>query len=332
MGRTFKQLHAELLDNFPDMNTFQAKIYVNRAWKDVRDSRQWSFLVKEGVLFSPAAIATGTFSITQFSASVQASAAAITALTGLTSPVITKRQIRFSSGPIYNISTYVDGTGAMTLDRIVRETTDTAAAYSLYRCYYGLPEDGTGAEVSDFLRYNSIYNPQISDYFRGINQDRTLLNRIDPQRSNVGNNPYYMFSYKGDSSNNPQWEMWPHPTAAGAYLCSYQQRGIDLTDTDTLPAVIPDQLVLEKAMSYGCEWAYKNSARYPNLKGVNWLLMKERHDKVYSNVSSKETGMLEVAQRNDEEMFPMNNIIDYRSYTNGPVGDDLRNGYYSITP
>lgn len=338
MSLNFGEMWGEVLQTFPNLSPFLAKRFVQRAVIDIYTSHQWSFLTAEGVLFSPAEIATGTFSIVQFSNTITADALAITSLNGLSNPILTKRQIRFGGfGQIYNIigvDANFASNGILTLDRPVVDPTNTSSPYMVYRCYYGPPQDGVfGAETTDFIRYNTIYNPAISDWFRGIQVPRDILNKKDPQRTVVGNNPYYLFTYKGSSDGTPLFEMWPHPTSAGAFLCSYQRAGVTLSaNTDTLPIVIPDDLVLEKSLYYGCLWANKNQSRYPELSGVNWMLLAQAHKRAYSNISSKEPGILEITQRQDEEVFPQSLIIDDRSFTNFAVGTDDRTGFYSINP
>lgn len=330
MSKTFKQLYLELSGNIPKLPVDLAKTYINQAYQDARDSKLWGFLQDEGVLFSPSAISSGLIAVTQFSKNFQANATAITALNTLTNPVITKRQIRFSSGgAIYSVATYNSGTGAGTLNRIYRESTSSGTSYQLYRAYYGLPEDGTGNEVTDFVRYNKIYNPAISDWFRKINQPISILDQLDPQRSNSGN-PYYLFIR--DSINNiPQFEMWPHPMSSGTYIVNYQRKGVDLSaDSDTLPFVLPDRMVMEKALELGCLWANKNQGRYLELKGSNWLVTAKYHATRYSNIDQRNPGMLEIAQRNDEELNPQSVIVDDYSYGNVAIGDDEKTCYTSI--
>lgn len=333
MSLTYQDFWSEIKQTFPNLSPFLAQRFVQRSVIDIYTSHQWSFLQEEGVLFSPAIITTGTFSITQFSNQITANAAAITALTGLVNPLITKRQIRFGV-QIYNILSFDSGTGIIELDRPVVDSTNAAATYRLYRCYYGPPMQGiNGVEVTDFMRYNTIYNPAISSYFRDVQAPRDILNQKDPQRNVVGNNPYFLFTYKGSSDGTPQFEMWPHPFSAQAYLCSYQRRGIQLTNaTDTLPLVIPDDLVIQRASYYGCLWAMKNQSRYPELKGVNWMLAAKEHDREYSNISAQSPGILEITQRQDEEVFPQSLIIDDRTYNNFAIGDDDKTGFFSITP
>jgi hypothetical protein len=296
MAITYKDFYLELANAIPKLPVPLAKRFVNRALHDIYDSRQWSFLKDEGILYSPAVITSGSFSVIQFSNIVTANAAAITALNNLNNPLLTKRQIRFGSGatPIYNIavvSPTFSSDGILYLDRPYKESTNTAIGYRCYRCYYSPPEtttiasDGTATtgETTDFIRFNDIYNPTNNRYFHLPVLSRELLDRKDPLRAVTGNIPYYLFAYK-TINNIPQFEMWPHPQAAQAYPCSYQRKGLDFSsDTTTLPLIIPDELLMERALFYGCEWASKNSMRYSELKGINWRLEQASHKVTYSN-------------------------------------------------
>ena len=335
MSTDFQTFWGEIKNTFPNLSPFLAKRFVQRAVIDIYNNHQWSFLQAEGVLFSPSIITTGLFSVTQYSNSIIASTLAKTALTGLANPLLTSRQIRFST-EIYNIidASSIATTGELLLDRPVLELSNILQTYQIYRCYYGPPLTGiNGVETTDFLRYNSIYNPNISGFFLGIQLPREQLNRIDPQRSNVGNNPFYLFTYKSSLEGTPLFEMWPHPTSQGVYLCSYQRSGSTLSNpTDTLPIIIPDDLVLEKAMWYGCLWADKNKSQFDELKGTNWLLLAQQHKKNYSNLSSSDPGILQITQVRDEEAFPQSIIIDTRTFNSKIVGDDDRTGFYSINP
>lgn len=336
MGSDFQTLWGEVLQTFPNLSPFLAKRFIQRSVKDIYNSHQWSFLNAEGVLFSPEVINTGTFSITQFSNTITANPTAITALDNLNNPILTKRQIRFST-ELYNIiliDPSFSSNGVLTLDRPVLDSTSTTSSYQVYRCYYGPPQSGVnGIEVTDFLRYNSIYNPSISSWFTGtIPTPSELLDKRDPQRMSF-DNPFKLYTHAAKNDGTPQFEMWPHPLAAAAYIVSYQRLGIVPTlPTDTLPLIIDDDLVLQKAFWYGCLWAHKNQARYDDLKGVNWLLAAAQHNKEYSNISSASPGVLERTQIMDEESYPSSIIVDERSYGNFAVGTDEAVGFYSINP
>jgi len=345
MSMTGKDFWSELQNYVPKLGPFLAKREVNRAWRIIQDSREWSFLRASGHLYSPPVITSGLFSVTQFSNIVTANATAITALGIVNNPFLTKRQIRFGSGPpttTYNISV-VDpnfaANGILYLDEPYREATSSAIGYRVYRCYYGPPEistvDSLGGivtqEDSRFLRWESLYNPQNSRWFILPVLADAILNRRDPRRSVTGNIPYWMFSYKTVNSL-PYYEMWPHPLQAGSYPATYIRIGTDLADTDTLPAIIPDDLLMEASLARACGWAAANTGRFPELKGANWRLEAEAHKRLYSNVSSQNPGLLEIAHRNDEELYPQSQVIDSRSYNVFPLGDDDLMTYGNITP
>ncbi len=133
----FIDYYSEVAGTIPEMSPFLAKTFVNRARRDLYEARLWSFNQVEGSLFSPDQITTGTATVTLNSATVTLNAAATTALTGLTNPVITLRQIRFSSGPTYNIVSLSGST--LTLDRQYREVSSTTATLNCYRAFYGVP-------------------------------------------------------------------------------------------------------------------------------------------------------------------------------------------------
>lgn len=81
---------------------------------------------------------------------------------------------------------------------------------------------------------------------------------------------------------------------------------------------------------HACDWAAKNVSRYPELKGVNWVIMGQKHKKTYSNISAADPGLLELAHRDDEEAFPQDEIIkdSYRQIR--VVGTDDATGFFSI--
>lgn len=345
MSLTYKHFWTELVNSIPRLAPALAQRFINRAWHDIQDSRQWSFLKASGVYYTPAIINSGSFNVTQFSNSVIASATAITALNNITNPLITQRQIRFGSGStnIYNISAIsptFSSDGIIYIDQPYLQTSSTSTGYRCYRCYYGPPlastldaitNVATQAETSDFLRINDIYNPANSRWFYPGILPREILDRHDPQRANSGSIPRGMFAYKS-INNLPYFEMYPHPLYSNMYPCSYQKKGSDFSiDTEILPSIIPDELLMERAMFYACEWASKNQARYPELKGINWRLEQSLHKQTYSNISSRDPGLLEIAQRNDEETFPQNTVIDARDYNTSSLGYDDIMIYPSLT-
>jgi hypothetical protein len=290
----FSDLYQELRGQIPALSIFLAQSFVRRAWRDIRRHRAWSFLVEEGVLQCPASLTTGTVSCTQFSDQVTPDAAAIAVLDVLgLNPAVTKRQFSLSAGaPIYNIKAY-DGV-TLTLDRPYQETTVAGSAYRIFRCYYEPP-------AADFVRFIDVRDIQNARTIK-LGMSKEELDLSDPQRTNTGD-PYQLVTYKADSAQGPLYELWPHPTSQKSYVCLYHRRGTDLQDDeDTLPSIIPESLVIDRAMVYAYEWAAANAGREPTLQGVNWLALKADRMASYREELSK-------LIREDEEVFLQSIVV-----------------------
>src|SRR5271166_5605357 len=133
----FQSYWSELMGTVPRLDPLLAQNFVNRAWRDIKDSRSWSWLIQEGTLIAPQLVNAGTCSVIQFNAVVTLDATAQAALNNLNTPVITQRQFRVAGGPIYNISSIPGNPPAtLTLDRPYMESTQVGQPYSIYRCYY----------------------------------------------------------------------------------------------------------------------------------------------------------------------------------------------------
>jgi hypothetical protein len=124
----------------------------------------------------------------------------------------------------------------------------------------------------DFLRFISLRDLDNVTYRVTLNQPPALVNRMDPRRTSSGS-ATHLFTFKARPDGTPLYELWPHQTSRKSYAALYQRRGRmfdvnGLDDERTLPANIPESLVLEKAFIYGCKWAVKN----PSLteKSVRW--------------------------------------------------------------
>lgn len=243
----YSELWNELIGHVPSLSPFLAQRFINRAWRDIRQVKSWSFQLAEGFLIVPTTITTGTVTVTQYSTTVTPSAAALTALNAAGShPLLGERQFRLAPGTrIYNISAY-DG-ATITLAEEYQEASSSGAAYQVFRCYFKPP-------TTDFIRFISIRD-LVTNYHIRLNYTQEELNRTDPQRNTTGD-PLYCATYKTDSSFGPLFELWPVPQSNRSYQVLYQKRGIDLTNAvGALPAVIPDQLVLDRALYYAYRWA-----------------------------------------------------------------------------
>ncbi len=283
----FADLGAELTGLLPGLPAFLAQTYIKRAWRKIRDRRNWSFKSQDAVVICPAQVTTGTFAITQFSSTVVSDVAAGTALTAtvpFAQPGLTKMQIRFmglaQTGQIYSITAFqlnTPGAGqlTLTLDRVVQEATNALSPYLSYRCYITPPD-------TNFSRWDSL-NDMINAI--GISGDRLSYSSVyfdlrDPQRQALGQ-AYYCGLYKAagtvplqatQAATAPVYELWPHPTMGQTFYTRYLSTGVDFTlPTDQQPAIIPDQLIVHAALTFDAyPWAKANAAHFPALKGVNF--------------------------------------------------------------
>ncbi len=229
----------------------------------------------------------------------------------LGTPPFTSLQFSLGSGnPIYNITAVDTSTPTaikLSLDRQYLEATAAATTYQIYRCYFAPPSP-------DFLRYVSVWDPTngFTLWPKRPYWNRALLNIKDPLRSSQGQ-PVRIVPYKVDPVNGPMYEMWPAPTSPLAYSCNYERRGTDLALTDSLPAGIPEDLLMVKSKVKACEWAIMNTGRFPNLKGVDWRLMMTTFGNEYKE-------LLATAKKQDEETFLQNYVIPRnRLYPQFPI-------------
>lgn len=91
----------------PSLSPEQSEDFINDAWRDIRESNdQWSFLLAQEYWLAPGGISLTGLGVTQFSATVVLSYAALLLVANLSNPPITQRQLRFglSGGPIYEIA------------------------------------------------------------------------------------------------------------------------------------------------------------------------------------------------------------------------------------
>lgn len=287
---TLQDYAAELVGMVPRLDILKARQLINRAWREIRDARPWSFLLSETAILIPEMIQVGTVATTQFSNQVIASGTSKTALdaVGMDIPLAT-RQFRVSGGPLYNITAYNSGTGAITLDRNYGEGTVAASAYQIYKCFYETP--------ADFKRWVSIMDP-INSFQLRLNIMKEEIDRRDPQRTSQGQ-AYYVSSYKTKivgSDTVPVYELWPSPTIEQSLIGLYLKRGEDLSATVSLPNQISPELLIQKALEFACQWAMINAGLHIELTGVDW--------KYISNMAMlKYKELLQQAKVTDDDIF-----------------------------
>jgi hypothetical protein len=314
----FLDYAGELTGWIPRLDFLLAQKLVNRAWKDIREARLWSWLTGEGTLVVPQIVTTGTVTVTRFSTAVTVDVTASAALANLTNPLLTQRQFRsgLGGGPVYNIVA-VDNPatpGTLTLDRPWMDATAAGQPYQIYRCYY-TPSDGAGNFISDFLMFTVILNATDGYAIIGKNLFLTKaeLDARDPTRG-AQSVPYGLATYKVDANGFPIYELWPHPTSARGLPYLYRRRGIPLSSSVDVPGTLSSDMLIQRALDYACDWAILNAGRFPELKDVDFRLMKAEANRKYEK-------MLLDARRNDDNIFLANYLPNLRDYLNYPPVD-----------
>ena len=280
----FGEIYSELVGLNPAVSPFLAQKWINRAWRDILDTREWSFLLADGGFNAPPLIQAGAVSITQNSITVVANATAAAAFNAVGfNPPFTLYQFRVgSAGSLYNIVTY-DGVNTLTLDRPVLEPTNAAAGYMAYQAYFPPPPQAlTGNLLYDFDRWISVKDP-VNGIDLDLETDNAWLDWTDPQRTGGNNLAYGIFYYKADVQGNPFYEFWPHPTAGQQFVCKYKRRGLAFsTGMQPLPQMIPEGLIINRALYRNVyPWCISQAGRQPSLAKVNWMPLMIAAEKSY---------------------------------------------------
>jgi hypothetical protein len=314
MGRNnFLSYVSQAKGFVPKVDFELCKQLANDARRDIYSARLWSFLIVETQFTCPAIITAGTASFTQYSKLVTGNVTASLAWTGLANPVLTMRQIRQSGGPLYNITAanFANPSAVvLTLDRPYQETTASGQAYNLYQAFYPAIDPATGSPTADIEKWVSVFDP-INGYPLKLNKTQEWLNRVDPQRGDIGQ-AYYVCTYKsipvagnGGIDPIPFWELWPHPTDGVSRIAFYKAGAQDWSaSNDAMPTELPIELLEARTRYREYEWAEANKGSHPELQKTNWLaLMRSIMDPTnragYPYLLSK-------AKKQDEERFQIN--------------------------
>jgi hypothetical protein len=276
---------------------------VNRALGEIYRERNWSFLNASGFFSAVDSVSTGTVSVTQFSKVVEPNGAAATAWGAMGVAIaITDRQFRLLDGPLYQITDY-DATGdedwntnqvagAIQLEDAYQGETDASADYEIYRAYFRPPE-------TDFLRLAEVIDTNSQVRLR-LDLGVGYLDTLDPQRTSTGT-PQVVAPLELSASGHPLFEIHPHVKTARVMPIRYLRKGAELTsNTDEPPAIIPDELILAKALWHACMFANTRKS-HQELKGIDWLAEAALHEADYQKTLIR-------VKRQDEELYPQNVI------------------------
>jgi hypothetical protein len=295
---TLATLAAELKSWHADIDPLACLPLVQRAYQDVRNAREWSFLKKTSAWFSPSPIIIGTCIVKQFLDIVVADATAAplwlaVALPAAPQSPLTLRQFRVAGGPIYNIIGF-DGVDTITLDRPYLGPDDNAASYMIYQPYVPAPS-------VDFKRWLSWVDPN-NNYrirYRNLFHTQKEVDRRDPSRQSfsipiwVVDHDYVLMP--GDTQMRPRYELWPHPVQEIGYVIEYMTKGDAVLATDVLPPQVTDQCIMARARWY----AHQFVANQPSTD----LKIKQFHMQVQRQVEAEYRDLLNTAKNLDNQLF-----------------------------
>lgn len=326
----FGDLTAQLTGLLPGISPILAETFINNAWRKVRDRRPWGFLSRDAVVICPAQITSGSFAITQYSATVVGDADARLAFDGITAPALTALQIRFmglaTTSEIYSITAADVATPAqitLTLDRVVQEATNATSDYLAYRCYITPPD-------SSFAQWESLVDMENAITIGGdrLSYSSAYFDVRDPQRQSLGQ-AYYCGRFKANTTTaadrqSPIYELWPGPTEGQTFYTRWRSRGEDFSDPgDLLPTIIPDDLIVDLALLH---WAYPhvqaNIGHFPMMAKTNWTaLFTEKRMTIYGNKPAGIRGSIFDAMINDDTQ-QLQSVYNrgHRLTPSGPAG------------
>lgn len=286
-------MSSELAEAIPALDRIYAKTLVRRAFRVVRDSNLWSFQLAQGGFSTPNITTAGSITITApgigattITGDAVASAAWL-ALPFYFSPTV--QQIRANGYSIYSIIA-LDATDptavVLTLDRPFVDPLPfySGVGYQMFQAYIPAPKG-----FKRWLNVADLFNCYALDIWTG----RRAVNQDDPARLYTSNPDTIMglgTDQRGAGTINASatlgqqlYELYPNPSTAISYQTYYVGNGPDLVNnSDEVPYPITQDVVLEKAKTYGYEWAEaRKDVMAAKGSGGNYLMLKREAEETF---------------------------------------------------
>jgi hypothetical protein len=229
VSRTFGQIQFELTHfakakGLPAVDFELLRGWINEAYNDVCDQRQWKGLEAQSLLSLVPVYTTGTVTATNGSTAITGTATSWTSdLTG--------RQIRIAGrGETYGF-TYVSATSG-TLSRAYEGPTIADAAYVISKTTYAMADSVKAVTM--------MVNPNIEDPMTQINEDE--LNHITTARDHVGEPRFFLPANDTGDPPSPvyrQVRIYPPPQEAVTLIYTYLKHPTEFTGTNTETGLYP---------------------------------------------------------------------------------------------
>lgn len=174
---SFNQITGRVQLRVPQASRFLVEDWVRNAFREVFESRLWSWRRKFGQFIFYETVDDGTVTVTLNSTIVTGSSTAFTS-------AMVGRQFRIgTSSPIYTIQS-VQSTTQLTLDNVYGRETESGASYEIYVAYVTVP--------SDFWSFVNVWDPNFN-WRLLLDFTQEQLDMADAQRANSGN--AYLLAY-----------------------------------------------------------------------------------------------------------------------------------------
>lgn len=243
MADTFREVVRQLVLYCPQVPLPLCELWVRDRWRQLCETRNWSFLRGVGQFDIHSSYGEGTVICTNGSPVIE----------GVDTTFIDDhigRQIKIPNSPVYTIVS-VESVTSLTIDRNFAGPSLADQVYMIVEAYITPPED--------FLSFISVVSLQNMWRLNVGYYDSKDIDVRDPRRVTNGW-PYLIASMVYSSTSQPfmtpvpMFEMWPHPTAAGAYPFFYLKRTSDFNESFVIPSVVTGDVLRVGALAELCRW------------------------------------------------------------------------------
>ncbi len=237
MASTFDDIWRELVFYNPEVPKRLIQSWVKDGFQEVRDTKLWSWAVKESQFTVIDAVSDGTITVTKDSVTITGAGTTFLA-------AHVGEQIKIGNH-VFTVATRTSDT-EITIDRVFPDGTEAGVGYTIFTAYITAP--------SDFYGFVSVLDPNrparlITD------MDQSRLDWLDPQRQRTGEALALAdLRYSPDTTPLPMYELWPHQKSAKGFRILYWSISSDFSALQELPYTIPDRLIKLYALSELADW------------------------------------------------------------------------------
>lgn len=248
---SFRSVVGQLLAYCPFVPLPLVELWARDRWRQLCESRKWSFLRGKGNLVVPSLYSAGTASISRGTSVVIGAGTSWSA-------DMAGRQIKLGATiPVYTIAA-VESSTSLTIEETHLGSSLADVSYQILQVYFQSP--------ADFLSWISVINTKNWLKFHCNTYTVEDIDARDPQRTVTGT-PYIIAGgvYKDvvGSSPIPMFEIWPWPVVEDIFPYTYWKRTTDFDQNFYLPAVVTGDVLVTGMLADLCRWPGVEDRRNP---------------------------------------------------------------------